>query len=113
MHELSIAQAIVQVADSEARKANAARVTRVVVNVGALSGVVADSLSFCFPMACDGTLVQGAELSIEPIAARGWCQQCHREYPMDELLDVCPGCGGFASEIRTGQELTVRTIDVV
>lgn len=113
MHELSIAQAIVQVADSEARKANAQRVTRVVVKVGALSGVVADSLAFCFPMACDGTLVQGAELSLEPVAARGWCHACGLEYPMGELLDVCPACGGFASEIRAGQELTVGTIDVV
>ncbi len=113
MHELSIAQAIVQVADAEARKAEATRVSRVVVDVGTLSGVVADSLAFCFPMACDGTLLEGAELCLEPVEARAWCRACDREFPMKELLDTCPGCDGFASEIRAGQELKVRTIDVV
>lgn len=113
MHELSIAQAIVGVADSEGRKAKATRVARVVVDVGDLSGVVADSLAFCFPMACDGTLLEGAELCIERIEARGWCRDCDQEFAMRELLDTCPRCDGFASEIRAGQELKVRTIDVI
>jgi len=113
MHELTIAQAIVGVADSEARKANATRVARVVVDVGALSGVVADSLAFCFPMACDGTLLEGADLCIEDVDARGWCRACDREFAMRDLLSTCPRCNGFASEIRAGQELSVRTIDVI
>jgi hydrogenase nickel incorporation protein HypA/HybF len=113
VHELGIAQAIVQAADSEARKADAKRVTRVVLDVGALSGVVSDSLAFCFPMACKGTLCEDAELRIEPVEARGWCQSCDAEFAMGELLDNCPKCGGFATELRAGQELTVRTIDVV
>jgi len=113
VHELSIAQVIVAVADTEARKADATRVSRVVVEVGALAGVVTDSLAFCFPMACDGTLVEGADLCIEAVQARGWCQSCDEEYTMQELLDTCPTCGGFASELRAGQELRVRTIDVV
>ncbi len=112
MHELSIAQAIVEVADSEARKVGAARVARVVVDVGGLSGIVADSLEFCFPMACKGTLVEGAKLCIEPIEARGWCDTCDQEFAMRDLLDTCSRCGGFANAIRAGQELAVRTIDV-
>jgi hydrogenase nickel incorporation protein HypA/HybF len=112
LHELSIAQAIVEVADSEARKAKATRVARVVVEVGGLSGIIADSLEFCFPMACDSTLVEGAELCIEHVDPRGWCQACEREFAMQELLDTCPSCGGFAAEICAGQELKVLTIDV-
>lgn len=113
MHELGIAQAIVQAADSEARKADAKQVTRVVLEVGVLSGVVSDSLAFCFPMASKGTLCEDAELCIESVEAQGWCRACDAEFAMKELLDCCPDCGGFAADLRAGQELTVRTIDVV
>ncbi|MFH2009137.1 MAG: hydrogenase maturation nickel metallochaperone HypA [bacterium] len=113
MHELSIAQAIVSLADSEARREQAQRVEIVTVAVGILSGIVPDSLEFCFPAAAGGTLVEGAELRIERIEGVGFCRPCDRDFPMAELLTPCPRCGEFASEIRAGDELRVRTLDIV
>ncbi len=80
--------------------------------VGALAGVVEDALRFCFPMACEGTMVEGAELLIQPVQGQGWCRTCGLTFTMGELLAPCPSCAGFASEIRAGQELSVLNIDV-
>ncbi|MGO9163125.1 MAG: hydrogenase maturation nickel metallochaperone HypA [Streptosporangiaceae bacterium] len=44
------------------------------LEIGALSGVVADSPRFCFGLAAEGTQLEGARLDIaEPAAAR-WCR---------------------------------------
>ena len=54
MHELSIAQAIVDVAT---RNAGKARVTRVFVRVGQLRQVVPSALEFSFELCAHGTPV--------------------------------------------------------
>ena len=75
MHELTVAQTIVRtVADSAGRD----RVTSVRVRVGALSGVLADALTFCYPLATRGTTLEGSTLVIDETPARGICRQCGR-----------------------------------
>ena len=67
MHELSIAEAIVDVA---ARHAAGRRVLRVEVKVGHLRQVVPDSLCFAFGLVAQGTALDGAELAIAARAGR-------------------------------------------
>ena len=113
MHELSIAQALISLATKEAAQAEARKVEAITVEIGALSGVVPDALSFCFPMAARDTVLQGAELRLEHVAGVGYCAGCREEFPMPELLTLCPGCSGFASDIRAGQELRLKSLEVV
>ena len=112
MHELSIAQAIVDAVEEEAKQAEATRVVSVSLELGELSGVVEHSLRFCFPIATRGTLMELAELEIERVEGRGWCAECETEFAMMAMLGQCPTCGGFASEIRAGQELTITGLVV-
>jgi hydrogenase nickel incorporation protein HypA/HybF len=112
MHELGIAQALVSAAAEESRAAGAERVLAVTVELGALSGVVEHYLRSAYPVAAAGTALQGAELRIERVAGKGWCAECERDFPLSDLLDRCPRCGGFAREIRDGQQLSLVAIDV-
>lgn len=112
MHEMSIAEAIIDVIADEVRKADAVRVLSVTVSLGELSGVVEDQLRFCFPVVALGTVVEGADLLVERVEGRGWCGRCEAEYHLSTLLTPCPGCGGFTQDVRAGQELLVARLEV-
>jgi len=111
MHEMSIAIKIVELAEAEARAAGARRINRVEVEVGALAGVLADSLRFCFEAACRATLAEGAELAIVEIAGLGQCASCGEEGPLAELLALCPACGGFMRPLK-GRELRLLSLNI-
>jgi hydrogenase nickel incorporation protein HypA/HybF len=61
MHELSIAQAVV---DGIVEQLDGARVTGVRLEIGRQSGVLPDAVSFCFGLVCEGTPLEGAWLDI-------------------------------------------------
>jgi hydrogenase nickel incorporation protein HypA/HybF len=67
MHELSIALSIVEIASDEANRLGDARVEVVHLRLGELSGVVKDSLLFCWELACEDTRVAGSRLEIEEV----------------------------------------------
>jgi hydrogenase nickel incorporation protein HypA/HybF len=110
MHELSIAQAIVGVAE---RHAAGRRVEAVEVRVGALRQVVPDALSFAFELVAEGTPVEGAELRIVEVPARVACRQCGAESRVDEFPFGCARCGGLDVDVVGGEELHVESLEVV
>jgi hydrogenase nickel incorporation protein HypA/HybF len=54
-------QQVVEIVDA---RAGGARVKRVVLEVGDLTCVLPDALRFCFELATEGTVMEGAELAI-------------------------------------------------
>ncbi len=112
MHELSIAQSIVDLASDEAAKAEAQRVVSIRLRLGLLSGVVRESLEFCFPIACEGTCCQGAELVIEMEPAKLHCPKCEDAFDVDCFVLACPNCGFFPATLLEGGELKVVSLDV-
>jgi hydrogenase nickel incorporation protein HypA/HybF len=109
MHELSIAQAIVDIA---ARNAGGKRVARVHVRVGRLRQVVPTALAFSFELCAHGTPVDGAELVIEPVAIRAVCKACGGESELPGFPLACPACGGLAVDVVSGEELQVEALDL-
>ncbi|MFB6806166.1 hydrogenase maturation nickel metallochaperone HypA [Streptomyces sp. NPDC056387] len=112
MHEMSIAMAVVGQVEEAAEAGGATAVTSVRLQVGELAGVVPDALAFCFELACAGTLLEGAELVTEPVAARAHCRSCPGDWAvgMPPRL-VCPGCGQATDvELRTGRELQILSV---
>jgi hydrogenase nickel incorporation protein HypA/HybF len=109
MHELSIAQAIVDVA---ARHAEGRRVLRVNVQVGHLRQVVPDSLQFAFALVVQGTALDGAELAITHVPAAGRCRECGAESVMESFPLSCGACGSFDVEVFAGEELLVEGLEL-
>ncbi|MDR7480922.1 MAG: hydrogenase maturation nickel metallochaperone HypA [Armatimonadota bacterium] len=114
MHELSICQALIEVAaDALARvPAPSPRVLRVTVRVGRLTAVVPEALRFHFDLLTPGTVLEGAELVIEEVPARGRCAACLYEFAADGFPSRCPACGARDVLVSGGQDLDVVALDV-
>jgi hydrogenase nickel incorporation protein HypA/HybF len=112
LHELSLTQSIVELAIRHANLANAAAIRSITVEIGALSGVVADAVEFAFDVCSKGTLADGARLEIRRIAGVGRCLQCRRESQIEALTHICPLCGSLALETVQGQEMKFTEMEV-
>jgi hydrogenase nickel incorporation protein HypA/HybF len=109
MHELSIADAVVQIA---ARNAAGRRVTRVELKVGHLRQVVPSALEFAFELVAEGTPVEGAELVMEEVPATVRCRTCGAESRLTEFPAHCAPCGGLDVDITGGEELLVDALEL-
>ena len=112
MHEMSIALAVIgQVEEAAERAGGVTAVRSVRLQVGELAGVVPDALSFCFELACAGTVLEGAELVTEPVPGRARCAPCAHEWPvgMPPLLS-CPQCGAGSADLLAGRELQIGSV---
>ena len=65
MHELGLAESILDLVREYVPEADAPRVERVTVRIGDNAGVVAESLEFCFQAGVAGTPYANARLAIE------------------------------------------------
>ncbi|WP_406423622.1 hydrogenase maturation nickel metallochaperone HypA [Streptomyces sp. NBC_00873] len=111
MHEMSIAMAVVDQVEEAAQAGGAASVGSVRLQVGELAGVVSDALSFCFGLACAGTVLEGAELVVEPVAARARCEPCTDEWAVGMPPRLCcPACGEPTAELLSGRELQIVSV---
>lgn len=109
MHELAIADAVVQVAVAHAR---GRRVDAVHVAVGHLRQVVPGSLAFAFELTAAGTPVEGARLELREVPARVRCRACGAESEQDGFPLACLACGGADVEVTAGEELIVEALEI-
>lgn len=113
MHELSIAYNLVEIADEAARTAGAVRVKAVHLRLGAMAGVVEDALRFGFPIAAAGTLIEGAELVIDPVPVQVMCEHCAQSRTLTPpFVFRCPVCGQPAARLLQGRELQIESIEI-
>jgi len=112
MHELSIAQALVEQVEAAATKEHAQRVVRVVIAVGALSGVDPEALRSLFPLVAEGTVTADAELVVEPVKARVRCRVCACEEVAQTSFIRCTACGSRDVELVAGRELHIKTVEL-
>ena len=108
MHELAIVEGVV---DTVTERLPDAKISCVRLEIGALSGVVADALRFSFELATEGTNLQGATLEITEVPARCRCRACGRQFTPDGPILLC-GCGSADAEVLAGQELKIAAVKV-
>lgn len=112
MHEMSLAEAILEIVREEMSKHSAKGLRSVKVCAGVLSMVVPESLKFCFEVLIDGTELQGAELIIEEVPLKAYCKDCLGNFSSKSYLFECPTCGGSDIEITDGQGLYVAEMEI-
>lgn len=113
VHELSIATSALQQTLQAAHDAGASRVARIVLRVGAISGVEVEALRFAFSAILPGTAAESAELEICPVAARAHCASCQADFsPGSDLLFECPTCGRMSATITQGRELELTRLEI-
>lgn len=112
MHELSIAQNILDIVQQYVPASDSRNVKTVRMKVGELSGVVTESLEFCFGAIIMGTHLEGARLDIEQIPLQTECKQCAKLFRVEENNFRCPTCGSDDLSIVSGRELQVTEIEL-
>lgn len=112
MHELSIAQALIeQVRDATAEQ-KPLRVVSIRVVVGTLSGVDPDALRLAFPLAAEETALAGAELEIDLITAAVRCARCGQRSTPEPPFAYCVACGHHEVTIEAGRELYIASAEI-
>jgi hydrogenase nickel incorporation protein HypA/HybF len=110
MHEYSIVASLIDRVQQEAAAHGDARVHRLHVKVGELSGVELDLLKTAFDTFREQTICNGAELTINTVAAAWACPSCERTVTRGSILR-CDACGRPARMIR-GDEIILERIEM-
>jgi len=112
MHELTLAERAVALAEEVARRADARRITRIRLAIGALAHVDADTLTYCCGLVARDTLAEGAEITTERVAGQAWCANCKQQVALSHAADACPHCGGHGLEITDGDQMRILDISI-
>jgi hydrogenase nickel incorporation protein HypA/HybF len=112
VHELSLVASVFDVLEEKAREHGAARVVRVVLKVGRMSGVVPDLLESAFDIYKEGTIAGSARLEIVIVPVKLRCPDCGGEAVREDTDFSCAACGSRRIEIVEGRELIVEQIEL-
>jgi hydrogenase nickel incorporation protein HypA/HybF len=112
MHEMSLAEGIVQLVEETAATQGFSKVRAVFVEIGRLSSVEPEALAFCFEAVTRGSLVEGARLEIVDVPGSGLCLACGKGVPVAALYEPCPLCGDYQVRITGGTEMRVKELEV-
>jgi hydrogenase nickel incorporation protein HypA/HybF len=112
MHELSIAQSIVELAEREAQNHRANAVEELELEIGSLAGIDYAALEFALESAIKGSRLEGARIVLQRIPGEGRCGDCENLFPVENLFTSCPACGSYAVKIVKGRELRIKSLVV-
>ena len=112
MHELPIAESILEIAQRHGKQADATRISDIYLVIGQLSSVIDDSIRFYWDMISEGTLAEGARLHFRRVPAEFSCQDCEAKYQPESEDFSCPQCGGARVKLIAGGEFQVEAIEV-
>jgi hydrogenase nickel incorporation protein HypA/HybF len=111
MHETAIVEGLMRILREQAARHGVTAIVSVKVKVGRLRAVEPQQLVSCFEMFAEGTLAEGAQLTIEQLPVRARCQACAAEFEVPGFRFVCPSCGGGDVEVTQGQELYIESFE--
>lgn len=112
MHELSIAQSIVELVEKEARRNGSDTVLEVELEIGTLAGIELQTLDFALGSAVKNTMLEHARIVKQYIQGVGHCSDCEASFAVTTLLSPCLHCGSYCVRIVKGKELRVKSIVV-
>lgn len=111
MHEMSLAQGILDLVEQSAQREGFTRVQQLHLEVGALAGVEISALQFALDSMRQSGVLHGTQIVIDTPPAQAWCMRCSQTIEMTERGQACPKCNGYQIQATTGTEL--RVVDMV
>ena len=123
MHELAVAQALVEQVDAvidqhqashvnDVSSSDAWHATSIRVRIGPLAGVVPELLATAFPLAAAGSRMQHAELEFSHAPIQVRCQTCGAETEAAMNRLICGACGDWHTQVISGDELLLESVEL-
>jgi hydrogenase nickel incorporation protein HypA/HybF len=112
MHEVSLMQSALELAEEQARLRGAGRIHRITLRIGKLAGVEPEALAFAFDVVTAGTMADGATLGVESVPVVCFCAACQAEFAPEDFIFACPRCGAPSGDVRAGRELELVSLEV-
>ncbi|WP_027856410.1 hydrogenase maturation nickel metallochaperone HypA [Marinobacterium jannaschii] len=112
MHEMSIAEGIIQVLEDQAVVQSFSRVKAVWLEIGPLAMIEQESLRFCFEAVTRNSIAEGAQLQIIELPGEAFCMQCMRTVTINKRYDACSYCGSYQLQVTQGEEMRIKELEV-
>lgn len=113
MHELSLCEQVLELIQQQAGSQQFKQVKTVCLEIGKLSCVEAEAMRFCFDSVVAGSIADGALLAIDQPEAIAWCSACEQLTKVEQRFELCPHCGHFPLEIRDGEQMRIKYLEVL
>jgi hydrogenase nickel incorporation protein HypA/HybF len=112
MHEMALAESVIQIVEETAGRNSAACVRAVWLEVGRLSHVEPEALRFAFDVVKRNGVAHGARLEIVATEGTAWCMKCSQTVALARFGDACPRCGSYQLQVTAGDEMRVKEIEI-
>jgi hydrogenase nickel incorporation protein HypA/HybF len=113
MHELSIAQNLLDIVSAQCLKNGFKVIESVNIKIGKASGIMPDALSFAFDAIKTDTIAHNASLNIAEVPVSAFCKDCNSAFIVEEeYVLFCPSCKGSSFVMTAGRELDIVDMEV-
>lgn len=114
MHELGIVFHVIDAVNDIAERNQVTKVSSVTVEIGEVSAVIPSCFEDCWNWAAakQTTALKDAKIIIETLPAVTCCEDCQKTYPTVQYGRICPYCGSERTWLQTGNECTIKEIEV-
>ena len=112
MHELSVAQNIIEIVQDNLSEEQKDLVKIIRVKIGKLTNILVDSLQFGFEALTRETNLDGAVLEIEQLPLTIKCLDCGNQDSQEDYIFQCSSCGSTNIQVVSGNELMVSEIEL-
>lgn len=112
MHDYHKAVDMVNFATEQAKKFGKSKVTKINLSVGESSGYSADTICMYFKEVSEGTICEGAEISVHPIKSMLKCPKCGEVFARQLMHYDCPKCKTEGEPSKIGTEVIIEGIEL-
>jgi hydrogenase nickel incorporation protein HypA/HybF len=112
MHEMSLAESVLEIVEQTARSHGVERVLAVRLEIGKLAQVEIEAMRFAFEVVQRGSVAETARLEIVEVDGSAWCMLCSAPVPIAQRGDACPRCGSHQLQVTGGDRMRVMDIEI-
>ena len=109
---MSIAQSLIDVLKEEMVSHRVKSLRTVRLNIGQMSAVVPEALSFCFQVITKGTDLEGVKLIMDIVPLMGSCNECGKEFEIVDYQFICARCGSSKINTIGGKDMSIVEMEV-
>ncbi|MDF2941535.1 MAG: hydrogenase nickel incorporation protein HypA [Herbinix sp.] len=110
MHEIGILMEVVKSVERFAKENDVQKIETLVLQIGEFSSMIPKYMKTLYPVATEGTILDGTDLDIEILPANGMCKDCKKVFMITTNNGICPKCQSNNIELLNGKEFFIKEI---